>query len=514
MTTAAPIPSDRDLVGRPLAARRDGSLAWAEPVRVAIRAGRIASVERLGGPVGDRPVEVPVQGDADAVLLPGLADSHLHLVATAAALAGRDLASDHPGSIEELLARLSVLAARTAPGAWLRVSGFEESRLREGRFPTSDELDRAVGDVPLRLRHATRHASLLGSTGRRRLGEVLGPQAGRRGDDSAVFGREVEITAALGPHDGSALREGLRSASALLASRGVTTLDEVTGSNDAARVELLADAVERGDVCQRVRVFVRDAELASSAVDAAAGRVEIAGVKLFAHDEDEAAAPRFAAAVARARWGGLPVAVHAVEPDVVARVLEVLRVAPPRDRAGGPGRGSAPDRIEHASLCPPELARAIAAAGVAVVTQPGFLRARGAKYLREVEEPLHAWLYPLRTLARAGVTVAGGSDSPIGPLDPAVALAAAVDRSSSAGAPIAVEEAISPAEALGLYASGARRVRGEAFGGVGWLGPGAIGDLAVLAGGAAWLPGLSGSGSGAPPPAGRARTPPGRANPD
>lgn len=475
---------DRDLVGRPLVARADGSLATAAPVRVAIRSGRIASVEAFWVDV-ERERGVPVEGDPDATLLPGLADSHVHLVATAAALAGRDLSADHPGSIDELMARLATLAARCAPGQWLRVSGFEESRLREGRFPTLAELDRAVGDCPLRLRHATRHASLLGSEARRRLAGVLGAAetAAERceretGPVAAVFGREVAITAALGPHDEGALREGLRAASGLLASRGVTTLDEVTGSNDAARVALLATAVERGDVPQRVRVFVPDADLAPAAIEAAGRRVEVAGVKLFANDEDEAASSRFAAAVARARRAGWPVAVHAVEPDVVARVIDVLRSAPSRARSGPVIRALAPDRVEHASLCPPELARIIAQAGVAVVTQPGFLRARGAKYLREVEGPLRAWLYPLRTLGAAGVIVAAGSDSPVGPLDPAEAIAAAVDRRAASGEAVAPAEAISPARALELHGLAAREVRGE--GRSRWLSQGASGDLVAL----------------------------------
>ncbi|MFM8410104.1 MAG: amidohydrolase family protein [Alphaproteobacteria bacterium] len=89
--------------------------------------------------------------------MPGLADSHLHLVATATSLSGLDLSSDHPGSIDELVERLATLAARGSPEKWLRISGFEESRLLEGRFPTIAEPARAAGRHPLRLRHANRH---------------------------------------------------------------------------------------------------------------------------------------------------------------------------------------------------------------------------------------------------------------------------------------------------------------------------------------------------------------------
>src|SRR5262249_16294361 len=158
---------------------------------------------------------------------------------------------------------------------------------------------------------------------------------------------------------------------------------------------LLAEAAASRDVVQRVRVFVGDPDEAGAARravaeviaaragvwtgegghESAAGPiVEIAGVKLFAHASDEAASPGCGAAGARPGGAGLRVGVPAVEPDAVAAVLDALAGAPPRAAAGPlPGRDRDPDRIEHASLCPPELARRLAAAGVAVVTQPGFL---------------------------------------------------------------------------------------------------------------------------------------------
>ena len=494
--------ADVDVVGRWLFGAADGALSPGSPLRFEVRAGLVRAVTAFDADRRESRREVPVLGGADAIVVPGLSDCHLHLVATAASLSGRDLASDHPGSIESLLERLGALARRGDPDSWLRVSGFEETRLVEGRFPTVAELDRAVRARPLRLRHATRHASMLNSAARLRRAEALGEtdrgeaagDAGLGERSSAVFGRETAFTAALGPHDPAALREGLRAASEWLARRCVTCLDEVTGSNDPVRVALLAEAVARGDVRQRVRVFVPDADLASAAREAAAGMVEIVGVKLFAHDADEAAAPGFAAAVQRARRAGLPIAVHAVEPDVVARVIEVLDRAPRRlaPSATSPGAqaaapvGAVPDRIEHASLCPPELARRIAAAGVAVVTQPGFLRTRGSKYRREVEEALWPWLYPLRTLREAGVLVAVGSDAPVGPLDPVEALVAMTTRRTAQGEPVGLAEALAPSEAWQVSTEAPRRLRAEP---VPAPSAGAPADLVLLGGAATAQPG-------------------------
>ena len=397
---------------------------------------------------------------------------------------------------------------------WVRASGFEETRLAERRFPTVAELDAAVTPRPLRLRHATRHASVLNSAALAIVERALGPLGeahapGRARGLAVVYGLERELTDLVGPLPAAALRAALRATSAALARRGVGRLDEVTGANDAARAALLAEAAASGDVVQCVRLFVGDpdeAEAARRAVEealaargtwsakvtrelaacpAAGPLVEIAGVKLFAHSSDDAASPAFAAAIVRARTAGLPVAVHAVEADVVAAVLDALACAPPRAVAGLlAGRECDPDRIEHASLCPPELARRLAAARVAVVTQPGFLAARGDKYLDEVEEPLWRWLYPLRTLLRSGVLVAAGSDSPVGPADPRAGLAGATLRRAASGRVLGPYERIDEAAALALYADAPRRLRGERAEAEArpsaWPRPGAVADVALL----------------------------------
>src|SRR5262249_5475728 len=151
---------------------------------------------------------------------------------------------------------------------------------------------------------------------------------------------------------------------------------------------------------------------------------------------------------------------HAVEADVIAAVLDALAAAPVR----APGRSAAtavPDRIEHAALCPPELVARIARAGIAVVTQPGFLVERGDKYRAEIEEPLWPWLYPLRSLRAAGVLVVGSSDAPISRLDVRTALAGAVERRTAAGEVLAVSERLRESQALELFTGAAAQLRGE-----------------------------------------------------
>jgi predicted amidohydrolase YtcJ len=111
------------------------------------------------------------------------------------------------------------------------------------------------------------------------------------------------------------------------------------------------------------------------------------------------------------------------------------------------------DRIEHASVAPPELVKLLAERRVSVVTQPGFVHERGDAYLSDVEPAEVRWLYRGRGFLEAGVPLGGGSDAPFGEADPWIAMRAAVDRRSAGGDTLCSDEALSPEEALALFTS-------------------------------------------------------------
>jgi predicted amidohydrolase YtcJ len=111
------------------------------------------------------------------------------------------------------------------------------------------------------------------------------------------------------------------------------------------------------------------------------------------------------------------------------------------------------DRIEHASVAPPELVKQLAERRIGVVTQPGFIHERGDAYLTDVEPSDVRWLYRGRGFLDAGVPLGGGSDAPFGEADPWIAMRAAVDRRSAGGDTLCADEALSPEEALALFTS-------------------------------------------------------------
>jgi predicted amidohydrolase YtcJ len=126
-------------------------------------------------------------------------------------------------------------------------------------------------------------------------------------------------------------------------------------------------------------------------------------------------------------------------------------------------------RLEHVAECPPPLVPAIARLGLIVVTNPAFVYWRGDVYLGETEAAARPWLYRARSLAAAGIRLAGASDAPAVPPSPWIGIAAARSRRTAGGATLGPAERLGAAAALRLFTAGAAAA----------LGTDALGRLAV-----------------------------------
>ncbi|GAA1913830.1 amidohydrolase [Nocardioides hwasunensis] len=147
------------------------------------------------------------------------------------------------------------------------------------------------------------------------------------------------------------------------------------------------------------------------------------------------------ALLARAAAGGLDVAVHAIGDRAVTEALAAFEDTGAR---GG---------IEHVQLTTRDDVRRMAGLGVRASVQPAHLLDD-----RDVTERL--WpgraerCFPLRWMLDEGVDVVLGSDAPVSPLDPWLAIAAAVHRSGDDREPWHPEQALSAREALAASTDG------------------------------------------------------------
>lgn len=158
----------------------------------------------------------------------------------------------------------------------------------------------------------------------------------------------------------------------------------------------------------------------------------------------------------RADAAGLEVALHAIGDAAVTAALDAV------ERSGAHGS------LEHVQLLAPGDVPRFAQLGVQASVQPAHLlddRDLSASLWPEAQHRCFA----LRSLVDAGATLRLGSDAPVAPLDPWLAMAAAVHRSADGRPPWTPSEALTPAQALAASTDGQ-----------GTVGLGSRGDLALL----------------------------------
>lgn len=144
----------------------------------------------------------------------------------------------------------------------------------------------------------------------------------------------------------------------------------------------------------------------------------------------------------RGHRGGMDIALHAIGDAAVDQALSAFEATGAR---GG---------IEHMQLIRHDDIRRMRALGVRASVQPAHL-------IDDREVARQCWsdrtdrCFALRSMLRGGVTLALGSDAPVAPLDPRIAMAAAVDRGADATTePWNADEALTPAQALSASTDG------------------------------------------------------------
>ena len=125
---------------------------------VAIKDGRItfagttANARKLAG---DRTRVIDLAG---RTATPGLIDTHVHFSESADSL---DLGDAR--SMDDVIAKVRARAATVPPGTWVRGGGWDEGKLKERRYITAADLDKAAPEHPVYLTHTTGHYGVANS---------------------------------------------------------------------------------------------------------------------------------------------------------------------------------------------------------------------------------------------------------------------------------------------------------------------------------------------------------------
>lgn len=408
---------------------RNAELYGGTRADVRVRDGLIAAIE----PRLIREDDEPEMDAQDNALLPGLHDHHLHLFSLAASRASVLCGPPQVQTPSQLAGALHAASAALEDGStWLRGIGYHETVAGD---IDRDWLDQHGPARPLRMQHRSGRLWLLNSLALRQVeaGEGSDPLeriAGRA--TGRLYDADDWLRTRL-PRQ----RTSLQTVSRLLASRGVTGVTDTTPQNSTATWQDFAAAQASGELLQKLMVM-GDASL--NAMPSQPGLLR--GARKFHLHEH--ALPEYEALCSdirdchRADRGA---AFHCVTRTDLVFALAALREA-------GVHTG---DRIEHASVTPPDLLAELATLRLTVVAQPHFIAERGDEYLQEVAAQDQPWLYRLHGFLDAGVPLAGGSDAPFGEPDPWAAMQAAVSRRTRSGSVMGAHEALTPEQALSLF---------------------------------------------------------------
>jgi len=455
-------------------------------------------------------------------VLPGLIDSHCHIVGLGLARAAIDL--NYPGvkSIADICRLVAERAATQPPGTWIRGRGYDHLRLAERRHPTRWDLDPVSGDHPVILVRSCGHIAVANSEALRRAGigrDTPDPPGGmierRDGEPTGVLKESARgLVEAAAPHTRAELEEALRLAAREYLSLGVTAVCDM-GGEDPDGPAVIQDLAAGGRLGIRIcfsLISVPPSGGKVGAGNAALGTglhtglgdhwVRLGPAKVVLDGSDDGATAlmyrpyRDGSGTGVAYWQdgellewareaarrGWQLSLHAIGDRAIDQALRALGEAL---RAGGSFAGGVararPPRIEHFIYPTREAVGAAADLGVIPVVNPIFLSMVDEGYLGLIDPETLALGFPVRSLLDAGLTVAAGSDAPVADPNPLAGMACAVDRATATGEPFRPEEGVTVAEAVDMYTRAGAVAAG--WGDLlGVIAPGRLADLVVLDG--------------------------------
>lgn len=489
---------------------------------VAIADGRIIAVGSAAAVKAHIGPHTTVLDTGGLTVVPGLTDTHLHLLAYGLALQQVDL--NGVRSLAELRQRVATFidSHHIPPGQWVRGRGWDQNLLAEKRLPTKEDLTGVAPHNPLLLSRVCGHAAVLNEAGLAAAGlsaATPDPDGGclERRPNGELTGMVFELGAislvqqAIPPAGAAELEAALALAAQRAAAAGLTAVhsDDLGYSGGFAQavaaysslaaqdklplrvyLELLVGSQAELD---QVLAAARDWQSPSDLIRL--GPIKIVsdgslGARTAALEEPYSDAPgergrmnfgedELREMVQKAHDAGFQVAIHAIGDRAARLALAALEMA----QAVRP-RPEARHRLVHCQIMYPALWDKMRAHGVAGDVQPRFVASDWPMVADRVGETRAHTSYAWRTMLARGLTLAGGSDCPVEPLDPLLGLHAAITRTNPAGQPAGgwqPQERLDPLAALGLFTTGAAYVA-HREGECGRIAPGYVADLTAFAG--------------------------------
>lgn len=462
---------------------------------VAVKDGRFVAV-------GSDDEVLPLAGPGTAVhnlggatVIPGIVDSHNHLLMTGTML--RQVQLYDCRSVGEIVSRVAERARSLPPGAWIVGRGWDESLLEERRHPTRHDLDAVSPDHPVVI-HRVWNKLVCNSAALRAAGisaatpdppaDVLYSGSFERdghGEPTGLFRDRAKemITNAIPEPSADDLVDSIATGCDAYLRVGITAVAEPGLYPEQMRA--YARARREGRLSVRTDMLVAGWGFGAPEIEAGLqeraefiglegglgdGMLRFAGLKMM---PDGGMSDRTARMfdpyldqpdnvgtwtveperlVELIRWThdhGLPMDIHTCgseAQEVVVRAFAAAQRANPQPWMR--------HRVHHAYFPTPAALALMAEFRIPALVSSPFLANLGEGFVNSVGEERAARAMPMRTYLNAGVPLAGSSDSPITDFCPWVGMTAACTRRTALGRVLGPEEALTAGEALRSYTSG------------------------------------------------------------
>ncbi len=432
---------------------------------IAIRAGRIVHV---GSDETVQPfiaAETQVEDLGGQTVLPGLHDSHTHLIWSGTEQ--EDVSLSDATTVEELQAAIAARAAEKPDEPWIRGGGWDVS-LFEGKLHKS-QIDEVLFDRPVYMGSVDGHSAWVNSAALAAAGITAttpDPPGGRierdaSGEPTGVLRESaMALVSRLIPrYSAEQVDRGLARAQAEASSYGITSVIEA--STQPWMLEGYQRFVDRGALTVRVHAAMKidPAKGARQIQDIVAlrqrygaGLVQVNAVKLFLDGVIESRTaymiepytdgtngiPNFTDAalaeiVLASDEAGLQLHAHVIGDGAVRQMLDALDAL---DAA----RGVADRRpvLAHLEVIDPADLPRFGEHGVYAAFSP--LWAYADLYITELTIPVigparSEWLYPIASVKQAGGVLVAGSDWNVSTMDPFDGIEVAITRQAPGGEP-------------------------------------------------------------------------------
>jgi predicted amidohydrolase YtcJ len=439
-------------------------------------------------------------------VIPGFNDAHIHIWKVGN-LMTHMLDLRDVKSITAMQQKIKAYAIQNPHLSWIQARGFNEANFIEQRFPTKHDLDSIQIDKPICVTRTCAHQIIVNSKALEIAEIDLDTAVPAGGEmklltDGTVSGHFTEtaiglILSKIPRYTKAELRHMVLAAQEHLLQLGITSATDPAVDRDLLSVYKEMDV--NGELKLRINAIpirvpdgankvypnpehYHSAHLVVNTVkffaDGGLSGKTAAMLRPYKNDNTHGVlrldTNTFHELAASSQAAGFKIATHAIGDAAIKMVLDVYTSIAPENKQ------NLCHRIEHLGFPDSHDLQTMCKLGIIAVMQPMFIEELGNNIMQNIDDQYLTYVYPVRNIINAGVTVAFSTDAPVvKQINPIKNIQAAITRKTNNGIHIAAEQAISLEEAIYAYTMGSA-IAGSQEAQLGSIEKGKFADFIIL----------------------------------